>query len=342
MKKLLYAAALMAMMILPMMTSCNLLNPDINPDNQPQDTVPTPQEQFEDWSAGTDSLKVPVSVDGLVGTWRHAFSSDKYKDSTNINGWNFISDTTQEGTYWEIKKDMSIITYNFMLKDEVMVVYKSEGRWTLQDSKYFIVDWGETIDEEKVLDKYTVEYLEADRFVVSRLLPGDENIPDRIWYTGYTRVAQLPELPENPRDRLTAQPWKVISDTVAVYTHTTVEYGPDDIRDIRLLKEQKVNQLVTGGTFTIKENGVFTITNAKGEVIGEYTWKDYEDNDPTVRPINITPTGRNDLNLETFITFYPQLNDPNSGCFYTSAWDYSDNNVIYEYIYGFRVEAVKQ
>ena len=333
----------MAMMILPMMMSCKPVNPVDDPKDPQQDTLPTPQEQLEDWTTGADSLKVPASVDALVGIWRYAFRSEKYKDSVRVNNWKIYEEPDGgpiQNIYWELKKDMTIVVYDFYLADSVPVVNISKGKWSLKDSKYFILDWGQVVNEKPALDQYTVEYVEADRFVISYIISGNENMPeDRIWCDGYQRVAQLPALPENPSDRLTAQPWKVVSDTMWTFTYKTVEIRPDEFVGVTDMKEKKANQVVTNGTFTFKEDGVFTIMNDKGEKIGLYEWKeDVTSSNAQFKIIDLTPV-KNDLKLYGSLVFRPNLKDPSKGCFTMNFFDENGNELYYQYM--FIVEAVK-
>ena len=350
MRKTLYFA-LVALLALPLMFSCKPKNgPDDPTDPQHQDSIKTPEEIIDDWTEGVDSLKVSVSPDAFIGIWRFAFEADKLKDSTDFNGTRWLQEGETETPwgydfYYEFKKDFSCVSYYIREaqpgeEPKVYVVDTAHLTWSIKDGKSLWIDHGyERTEGEQYIDKFDIEYVEENRFVVSEKwhYPEDPKM-DRTVYSGFLRVNQLPELPKNPSDRMTKQPWKVVSDTLNIYDINPIVLPDGSISSENILKEKKVNTMAVNGTITVKEDGVLVITNANGEKIGLYEWEEINKDALSVW-MKLTSV-KNELELDDYISFNPDLLKENLATFTSSRVTYEGpTGTQYDYI--FKVEAVK-
>lgn len=352
MKKSLYFA-LVALLALPLMFSCKPKNvPEDPTDPEQQDTIKTPEEIEEEWQEGVDSLKVSVSPDAFIGIWRYAYESSKYKDSTDFNSSRWLEEGNLEtpwmcDLYYEFKKDFSCVLYNIHKAEigdpnvdgKVYVVDTAHLTWSIKDGKSLWLDHGYEIEGVQYIDKLTIEYVEENRFVVSEKRHDPQRpTMDHVVYSGYQRVNQLPELPSNPSDRLTKQAWKVVSDTLNIYDINPITLPDGSISSENILKEKKVNTLAVNGTFSVKEDGVFTITNANGDKIGLYEWELVAKDAISVF-MKLTSV-KNELELDDYISFKPDLLKENLATFTCTRTTFDGpTGLWYDYI--FKVEAVK-
>ena len=342
MKKTLFQLAVVAVMALPVLMGCEGMEP--NPqDNPGVDSTRNPIEIMEEWLFGVDSLMIPVSEDALIGCWRELFMAEMDVDSIRPNNWNIPDSVTLftpvPGLSWEIKSDHTCKVYDFTVEDGVSLVRVNEYKWALEDS-VFSLSWGWTYPTgETYTDASSTDimYMQENRYVCSEFIRWEDMQRDFRLYRGYSRCEQLPALPKNPVERLTDNEWRVVADTMKVYRYYFVQIDENTSEARMDTLETKYNQLVPSGLFSFNNDGVFIIKNASGEVIGQYQWLDMPNNEPTYRTLYLVAE-KNDLNLDTYLTFNPNLHDASKGGFYTAFYS-EDSQYYYEYFFG--VEAVK-
>ena len=347
MKKV-FEFALMSALVLPLvMMSCAPRNV---PEDEPVVEQPkSGEEVMDDWTTPVDSVAVNLTPAALAGLWHFAFDAQIEIDSVRPNLWTEVPDTASyiPGTYLEFRHDMSFASYYYYYSEltpeaiahgytqGVPMVAISTGKWWIKDGKKLCMQWLNDVN----VDEVEVVVMEKERLVYYEVWHWTDPDHDLLHYMGYKRVSALPELPDDPRERLTKNAWKVVSDTMRIYEHVQHEIeGGWESEEV--LKETKVNQW-GNSIISCKTDGVFSITNAAGEKIAVYNWKKSSDDvGPEYVMIDFTSAIKTDLLFDNWMAFYPDLWDENRAYFVSSYVDVFVNPVkVYQY--RFNVEAAK-
>lgn len=264
MKKI-FTFATVAVLVLSLMFSC-----------KPKEEVKDPAEQvgtpewFEKWTEGDKEDKVTINEENLYGYWKMAILA-LIEDGADVpSGGYEYTDLVEEAYYLEIAKDKHYVTYDY--SDGTLVTdngeWKLSGKHLIFNHKTYNSPWG-------VLDgEYTVEWLEADRLVISTPKMYEEGTTE---YRVYTRISKLPTLPKTNAEYLVGNGWKITADSVVTFEGK----GYYNESHVFIVTEKKVIDkqvnVLKDAVMRFYEDGAFRLKDANDKVLGTCEWDEIQD-----------------------------------------------------------------
>ena len=336
MKKV-FQFALLATIILPLvMVSCKPKNDPTDPTNPENPTDPTDptvpvktdKELFDEWTTVVDSLKQPINLNNIPGIWRLEYGvTVEKKDTSKRSTFYDLTVYSTDSLFYEIKSDKTFMQhYYFSLTEGTDENYTKtdlysgrKGTWELQANKY--IEFYYT--KSKTTETYEIYMLEKDRMTIMQQYT--EGGVEMIRYEGYSRVGSVAPQPEDPTERLAKYEWSVITDTLRASINQCTDKGTEIVCEAVPAGEPKVNFIPAKSTLKFSEDGKLTLSDEKGNVLGEYKWKDQEngaERDPRYRVLDITyvsgklhEDGQRAL-VPSYLMFQPDMKDPTKGLFF--------------------------
>lgn len=328
--------ALLATIILPLvMVSCKPKNNPDNPTNPENPTNPTDptepvkndKELFDEWTTIVDSIQQPINLNNILGIWRWEYGVNVEKNDTSKRSIFYeLNKYSMDSLFYEIKSDKTFIQHYYYGVSEgngenytkADLYSGRKGTWELQANKYLEFYY----KKSGTIETYEIYMLEKNRMTIMQQFT--EGGVDMIRYEGYSRVGSVAPQPENPTERLTKYEWRITSDTLKISINQCTTKGDETICEQVSTSEPKVNFIPANCTLKFKEDGNLTLSDEKGNVIGQYTWEDRQmgaEADPTYRTLEITyVSGQLYENsrplIPNYFQFYPDLKDPNKAVFF--------------------------
>ena len=318
--------ALLAFSCTAMMVACkdknspdNPANPDLQ--NDTTDVVPTKtaEEIYDEWMDIDETLAMDVSAANLKDLWQKTFEANVEKASKNVSYIRVQNETSHDSAYVDLKDDMSLEDYYFYSQEvngvNVNLVKTLGGEWSV-DAPNKQVSF--TYPYYKASQTYTVCEISASRMLLSHENFNTISGKDEIIYEGYERRAALPALPENPVNRLAANQWRVMADSVRV----------------SVFKPEKAGDFSAGEyVYTETKKGVFPqfcilsfaqmpdtwsmllLESKDGKVLGSYEWSDESIVDPIEKALFLVQQHDGDIEFPEEMRFIPDLKDHDKAFF---------------------------
>ena len=262
MKKVLYFAAL-AVLVLPLvMMSCKDRNNPDDKEGNPEDNAGT-EEWFDKWTEGDEDDAVKIDPKNLKGIWRWMVLSDIVEgEETPINGYDYTDDEDRQ--YY---LDMGEKKYK-QYEIELGALIRNEGEWELiKDTINFNPSSSNGL-WSYLMGDYKITLLEENRMVLCRKTDNtSDNLKDKTvyQYRVFTRIDKLPEMPVSVPDRLVANPWRVVSDSI--FTFIYAEGGE------KIVEVQAVNPLAKNSILCFYALGNnFQLLDANGNILATAKW----------------------------------------------------------------------
>ncbi len=268
MKKFLYFA-MMAMLAMPLIMSCEKKdydprNPEdpFNPED-PNSHVGS-EEWFDNWTKGDKEDAITMNVENLIGKWDLIIFALKANDSVApIDSRVYQEDDFYDHEYLELRKNKEFVTHRLNQGQQQLI----EGTWEVENNKIIFSSVAIQFSNGQPL-KITV--LEEDRLVLKCQYSHDDEV---YCYFVFKRIENFPELPKPNIEIITANGWKITSDTTTCYERK----GHIDSLDVftpyedAKVAELKINQY-KGSTMMFYPDGTFIFKNAEGKLIADAQW----------------------------------------------------------------------
>lgn len=286
MKKFLYFA-LMAMLAMPLMVSCEKeydpRDPKSKFDSEDPRSHSGSQEWFDNWTKGNKEDALVITAENLIGNWDLIIFTMKANDSlVPINAYVY-EEGSSDHEYMELQQSKEYVMHR--MDNGTQIVTK--GKWEVQNNKLiFSNDRGEVAIPRSNGEELKIIVLEEDRLVLKCAYNqmGDNNDDELYCYFVYKRIGSIPELPKPTVEHLIASSWKVLSDTITYYEvhghynseHVFIEDTDANGHTQEKITEQKINTY-KDAVIRFYEDGAFRIKDASGKTLGEAQWELQQD-----------------------------------------------------------------
>lgn len=346
--------ALMALIVLPLATSCKHQNqPDDPGTDQPGTEQPqTVDEQVAEWTTPLDSLAVPVTVQNLTGFWRAEYISTHIKKDNQLT-FLWTSNPDQDSLFYELKANMSFQENVYSSAQaasgdckKLPIVTELGGKWSLNTNNgEFVL----TYDDYLTPQKYTVYIIEAGRLVIAEYYFDELEGKDMVRYRGFKRVQGMPAKPENPIDAMLRAQWRVMSDSVQLYEVKAVTEGNSVTYEDVYIETQK-NQMPAYCIFRFAEpeptsgtdHWYMWIVDQNDKLFSTSEWIDQSPANPTEKYFYLAANTA-EFELPESVVLVPDLCDPDKATIRgqkTKEVTVNEKQKIMKWIYFIHVEKV--